>query len=91
MVCHEHQRRDAYLKIVQNEPEKKMLCPTCGVVFEYKHKDIQHVGHFIEFPVLYCPNCNERISEEAGYAMDCNGGIGKSRKYIMSCGRVKKV
>ena len=79
------------MKIIQNEPEKKMLCPTCGVVFEYKYKDIQYVGCFIKFPVLYGPNCNERISEEAGYAMDCNGGIGRRRKYMISCGMVKKV
>lgn len=79
------------MKIVQDGPEKKMLCPTCGVVFEYECKDIQYVGYFIKFPVLYCPNCNERISEEVGYAMDCNGGIGRRRKYMMSCGKVIKV
>lgn len=79
------------MKIIQNEPEKKMLCPTCGVVFEYEYKGARHVGYFIKFPVLYCPNCNERISEETGYAMDCNGGIGKRRRYIMSYGRVRKV
>lgn len=79
------------MTIIQTEHKKKMICPTCGVAFEYEQKDIRHVGYFIKFPVLYCPNCNERISEEAGYAMDCNGGIGSRRKYIMSCDRVKKV
>lgn len=79
------------MKIIQNEPEKKMLCPTCGVVFEYEHKDIQYVGRYIEIPVLYCPNCNGRISEKEGYSVDRNGNIGKSRRYIMLFGRVEKL
>lgn len=79
------------LQIIQNEPENKMLCPTCGVVFEYEYKDVQYVGYFLKHPVLYCPNCNERISEESGHAMDCNGGFGTPRRYRMSNGRVTKV
>ena len=69
------------MRIIKNEPEKEMLCPTCGCEFAYMEKDVGHVGYYHDFRVVYCPNCNERISEEAGYAMDSMGGIAKSRTY----------
>jgi len=67
------------LKIIERGKSRQKTCPTCKCVFEYEVSDIKHIpgmtclNHGTD--VIYCPQCNERIGEKSGLALDCLGGL----------------
>lgn len=56
------------MRIIKNEPEKQMSCPTCKCEFAYLQKDVHD-------QIVYCPNCNERISITLKRPISCLGGL----------------
>lgn len=64
--------------ISKGEPRRK-TCPTCKCVFEYEVSDIQHINGMTCLnkgtDVVYCPQCNERIDEKYGMAVNCLGHL----------------
>ena len=65
------------MKIISKGIPRQKKCPTCWCLFEYDKSDIEHIpgmtflNHGTD--VVYCPQCNERINEETGRAMNSLG------------------
>lgn len=62
------------MRIIEKGKPRRKTCPTCGCVFEYEVADIKHVSGLSCLSrgtdVVYCPECNERISEVGSIAVD---------------------
>lgn len=43
------------MRIIKKEPEKKMLCHTCGCEFAYTEKDVNYVGNRYSFRIFVLP------------------------------------
>lgn len=67
------------MKILRNGKKRTKLCPTCDCFFEYDVSEIQHVNGLSCFSkgtdVVYCPNCNERLSENSGMPVNIFGHL----------------
>lgn len=67
------------MKIISKGKPRWKICPTCKCVFEYKVSDIEHISGMTCLnrgtDVIYCPQCNERIDELYGIAVNSLGHL----------------
>lgn len=65
------------MRIIKNGKLKQKTCPTCKCFFEYETTDIKHISGMTCLnkgtDVIYCPQCNERIDEKGGFAVNSLG------------------
>ena len=70
------------MKIIKNGKPRQRKCPSCCCVFEYEISDIEHINGMTCLnsgtDIVYCPQCNERIDEKTGFAVNCLGHL----KYV---------
>ena len=67
------------MKIISKGKPRQKTCPTCKCIFEYEVSDIEHISGMTCLnkgtDVIYCPQCNERISEKHGMAVNSLGHL----------------
>ncbi len=67
------------MKIIEKGNSKQKTCPTCKCVFEYDVSDIKHISGMTFLnkgtDIIYCPQCDERIDEKYGFAVNCLGHL----------------
>lgn len=67
------------MKIIKKGKPKQKTCPTCGCIFEYEVSDIYHIAGMTRMnsgtDVIFCPQCDERIHEKYGIAVNCLGHL----------------
>lgn len=67
------------MKIITYGKPRQKTCPTCQCVFEYDVSEIVHIPGMTFMnrgtDVIFCPQCNERIEEAGGYAVNSLGHL----------------